>query len=329
MLKIDICVCTFRRPQMLAKLLESLINLEQTRDFTTSIIVVDNDCHQSARPIVENFQYNPKTSIQYYNEPRQNIALARNAAVNHAVGDFVAFIDDDEVASPNWVKELVNTLKEYRADGVLGPVIGYFVEEIPVWIRKGKFCNQRTELVSGTELRFNQTATNNCIISREALQSIPGPFDPVYGLSGGEDTDMFKRLIERGYHFFFSAEARVFEYIPPHRTSASFLLRRAFGGGLIYTNQVNVLSLSIIKKGQFFLKAMALTVFYLMMVPFTATMGFYRIFSCLQGIAIQVGKFASLLKFQSFEYRRSDQGEIRNNKAPDNSGSVICGGPEF
>jgi glycosyltransferase involved in cell wall biosynthesis len=36
-------------------------------------------------------------AVVYRVEPRQNIALVRNAAVKHAAGDFVAFFDDDQL----------------------------------------------------------------------------------------------------------------------------------------------------------------------------------------------------------------------------------------
>ncbi|MBE3145414.1 MAG: glycosyltransferase family 2 protein [Planctomycetes bacterium] len=68
---------------------------QQTRDFFEyAIVVVDNDRHESGRPIVESEAKRSKTSILYFVEPEQNIAMARNKAVANFRDDFVALIDD-------------------------------------------------------------------------------------------------------------------------------------------------------------------------------------------------------------------------------------------
>jgi glycosyltransferase involved in cell wall biosynthesis len=48
--------------------------------------------------------------------------VARNACLDAATAPLVAFIDDDQVASPEWLVALVGTLESSNADVVLGPV---------------------------------------------------------------------------------------------------------------------------------------------------------------------------------------------------------------
>ena len=43
------------------------------------------------------------------------------------------------------------------------------------------------------------TRSSNCIIKADLIKSEPGPFDPVYGITGGEDTHLFTRLQRKGY----------------------------------------------------------------------------------------------------------------------------------
>jgi cellulose synthase/poly-beta-1,6-N-acetylglucosamine synthase-like glycosyltransferase len=45
--------------------------------------------------------------------------------------------------------------------------------------------------------------------------------------SGGEDRDLFRRLIDKGCKFVWCAEAPVYEVVPPERFKRSFMLRRA------------------------------------------------------------------------------------------------------
>src|SRR6202795_4584901 len=73
---ITVCVCTYKRPLLLRRLLDHLIEQDNSGRFTFSIVVVDNDELGSARDLVAEFA--PRAlSIHYFVEPRQNIALGR------------------------------------------------------------------------------------------------------------------------------------------------------------------------------------------------------------------------------------------------------------
>jgi len=93
---ISVCICTFKRPLLLERLLKKLE--EQTTEdlFNYSIVVVDNDSYQSGESVVTFFKKNTKVNIDYYHEPERSISLARNKSVKKAKGNLIAFIDDDE-----------------------------------------------------------------------------------------------------------------------------------------------------------------------------------------------------------------------------------------
>ena len=135
---ISVCVCTFKRPTRLERLLECLEGQATDGLFKYSIVVVDNDVLESARSVVEAYAGRLSVPLAYAVEPRQNIALARNASVRMATGELVAFVDDDEEPSRDWLRVLYEVLVEYGADGVLGPVVPIFAEGAPVWAVKGQ-----------------------------------------------------------------------------------------------------------------------------------------------------------------------------------------------
>ena len=308
--KIDICICTFKRPSMLTKLLDSLDNLKTTEQFIASIVIVDNDVNMSAKPVIDEFRSRMNISVRYICEPRQNIALARNRAVKLADGDLIAFIDDDEYAPADWLVNLFIALKRYQVDGVLGPVIGELPSDAPEWIRKGEFFFQGKGIKSGTILNLHQTRTGNCLISRSVLRTIPGPFDEAYGLTGGEDVMLFKQLIQQGYRFAWVAEAPVMETITRHRASASWLLRRAFRGGALFARKMDVLGMRVHLKILFYLKSLCAFAYYFASIPILTAKGFHKVFSCLQGIATQIGKFSVLFDFHYQDYLRKEHYEI-------------------
>jgi len=132
---ISVCIITYKRPEMLDRCLESVLN-QQRGGFDFSIVVVDNDRHQSAREIVSKCRKHSSVEISYDVESEQNISLARNKAVANSTGDLIAFIDDDEFPESTWLLNLYLTLISTKADGVLGPVIPHFAIQPPRWLIK-------------------------------------------------------------------------------------------------------------------------------------------------------------------------------------------------
>ena len=104
---ITICICTFRRREMLQSLLDDLREQETGGLFSYSVLVVDNDRQGSAEQVVSEFRAQQSFRVDYFIEPRQNIALARNKAIENAIGDYVVFIDLRPVTSSTPMELLV------------------------------------------------------------------------------------------------------------------------------------------------------------------------------------------------------------------------------
>lgn len=228
---ISVCVCTFRRPRQLEQLLQCLDQQATKGLFNFSIVVVDNDAHESARSVVKLWPQRSSVPIAYGVEPRQNIALARNASVAMATGGLVAFVDDDEEPSSDWLRRLYEVLIEYGVDGVIGPVVPRFEQNAPLWAVNGGIF-QRPAFKTGEVIHWRATATNNALVKREVLLELDGPFRPQFG-AGGEDQDLFRRAMSGGRVFIWSAEALCHEPVPPERTKVAFQLRRALLRGKV------------------------------------------------------------------------------------------------
>jgi succinoglycan biosynthesis protein ExoM len=228
---ISVCVCTYQRPRQLEQLLQSLDRQVTNGVFEFSIVVVDNDARESARSIVQSWAERSRIPITYGVEPRQNIALARNASVAMATGDLVAFVDDDEEPSSDWLCRLYEVLVERAADGVLGPVLPKFEEGAPNWAVRGQVF-RRPAFETGEAIHWSVTGAGNVLVKRQVLLEFDGPFNPQLG-AGGEDTEFFRRAMSRGRVFVWSARAVCHERVPPERTRVAFQLRRALLRGKI------------------------------------------------------------------------------------------------
>src|SRR5258708_33253399 len=221
---ICICICTYKRRQLLKQLLEKLGEQQTCGLFTFSIVVVDNDSSQSAEATVSEFAASSAISIKYCIEPQQNIALARNKAIDNSYGEFIAFIDDDEFPTEHWLVTLFNALKSYEVDGVLGPVKPHFDKEPPEWVVQGKFYD-RPSYSTGLGIEGKMGRTGNVLMKKQILTSLAQLFRPEF--RSGEDQDFFRRLIEKGYVFIWCHEAPAYEVVPPIRWTRSFILRRS------------------------------------------------------------------------------------------------------
>ncbi len=222
---ISVCICTFKRPALLTQLLERLGTQRSDGLFTYSAVVADNDPDQSAEQLVSDLSLSLPLHVKYCSERQPNIAQARNKALQNAEGDFIAFIDDDEFPTEEWLWNLFKTCTEFAVAGVLGPVKPSFEIEPPKWVRKGKFFDRPT-FETGYKMNWDQARTGNVLFKREILNSVAVPFRAQFA-TAGEDVDFFRRMMEKGHTFISCNEAVAYEVVPSSRCTRSYLLKRA------------------------------------------------------------------------------------------------------
>ncbi|HXP87601.1 MAG TPA: glycosyltransferase family 2 protein [Bryobacteraceae bacterium] len=227
---INVCICTYKRPELLRHLLVELGKQDTNGLFAFSIVVVDNDRERSAEMTVTRFAAGSSIPAKYCVEPQQNIALARNRAIENCDGDYLAFIDDDEFPAPLWLVTLFKALQQHGVDGVLGPVKPHFDEQAPRWVVQGKFYD-RPSYPTGFVIDWKKGRTGNVLLKMEVLRLAGERFRPQFRT--GEDQDLFRRLIEKGHVFIWCAEAMAYETVPPVRWKRTFLLRRALLRGAV------------------------------------------------------------------------------------------------
>jgi succinoglycan biosynthesis protein ExoM len=192
------------------------------------VIVADNDDTPSARARVERWALASRFVVTYIHCPAGNISIARNGCLEACTGDFVAFLDDDEVASDSWLEQLVDTAQSTRTDVVLGPVDVHYRPDAPPWMRADEAHATRPVWVWG-EIRTGYTC--NVLFRRTAPAFRHLRFDPSFGQSGGEDSDFFHRAYRNGARFVFAPGAAVSEVVPDNRATFRWLARRRFRMG--------------------------------------------------------------------------------------------------
>jgi succinoglycan biosynthesis protein ExoM len=235
-MRVSVCVVTYRRPQGLARLLMGLdgATFEQHPPDELEVVVVDNDAERSAEALCGEVAGRFRWRLEYTVEVRRGIAHARNCAIQRAspLADFIAFVDDDEVPDPLWLDELLRAQATCRADVVFGPVLPYFEADVPTWVREGGFFERR-RYPTGHRLEYG--GIGNSLISASLLREGGFRFDERLGLTGGEDTLMFRRMSRSGYTMVWADRAIVHEWIPASRTTARWVLQRAYRLGTTWS----------------------------------------------------------------------------------------------
>lgn len=223
-----IAIITCKRAEGLDKLLSALAGLELPNfpDTAISVAVVENGEKSEAEEIVEAHRKDG-LEIFYKHEPQAGISYARNAALTLAasLGEYFAFLDDDEYPDPRWLDHLLQTAFALGAKIVRGPVLPVFPKEAPRWASEGAFY-LRERFPTGTTTTYG--ASNNVIILSELVLSSEVRFDARFALTGGEDTLFFLQLRRAtGASIYWCDEAVVYEDIPMDRITPAWLSRRA------------------------------------------------------------------------------------------------------
>lgn len=233
---VSIVIPTLNRAKPLKRALQSLKAQETPNDIAIEVIVVDNSVDQSAKLVVEEAAAECTPAIRYISEPNPGIANARNAGVAAASGTWIAFLDDDEEASPQWIAEHVASLRTTSADASFGPVAAR-AETGELTSAFDDFFSRKFDLANATDITSLAAflGTNNSVFNRATCFQKAEVFDPSLNEVGGEDSLLLKQLVEAGKTFVWSSQAKVTEWVPEKRMNWNYVRRRRFLSGQIRT----------------------------------------------------------------------------------------------
>ena len=230
-----VCVPTFRRPDWLLRTLTSL--KDQNSDIRFAIVVVDNDGKNPAgADVARSYLTQANLPHAVFVEKEQGNCHAINRAFGEArasfpKADFFLMIDDDEVASPDWLNAIIDLAKREDADIVGGPVLRQFETPVSDNVKHHPLFQS----IDGPSRRLDQIhGTGNCLIRRRVFDNLTSPeFDLRYNFMGGGDMDFFTRCRKAGFSTWWCETAIAYEFVPQDRTTPGFLMTRSIRTGSI------------------------------------------------------------------------------------------------
>ena len=271
---ISVCICTYRRNEMLARLLRTVAGQETAGLFDFSVVVVDNDAAGPARETVTLAGRELGLDITYGIEPVRTIPAARNHALRLARGNYIGIIDDDELAPPQWLVTMYKAIQTFDVDGALGPVHPFFEKRPPAWLVKSRFC-ERPVHRTGTLLDWEDTRTGNVLLKKSVFDEHRLCFDLKCETSGS-DKEFFREAMDMGCRFIAVEEAPVFEIVPPERQTKGYYLRRAMVQAS-NERKFRAPHLHGLSRMAVPMKAAAALAIYTLMLPFCALIGSHAV----------------------------------------------------
>ncbi len=225
-----VAVCTRHRNDLLTRCLNSLAALSPAPGWNVALAVVDNSAGQTARPVAKAFASRPGLNLHYLHAPRQGIPLARNAALRFGIEnryDHLAFIDDDETATPGWLIALLHHAKP----GVIvhGQVLQQLPPGTPPWVQS-VIGLQKKNKEDGALLSY--CATDNILIPLHTVSEYNLVFDERRPLAGGTDVLFTAAARKLGMKIIQCNNATVTETLTPDRVQMPWLRRRKFRAGI-------------------------------------------------------------------------------------------------
>jgi GT2 family glycosyltransferase len=236
-MRVDVIVCTYDRAELLADTLESLLAQETRGACELEILVVDNDSRDATRAVVAAAARRARVAVRYFLETDHGVAHARNRGVREATAEWIAFLDDDELADPCWIRELTTLASAQRASCVSGAnrlALPPGARDLSPFCRGllGATPEQDAPLpLTGKQL----PGTGNVLIHRGVFDRV-GPFDPDL-VVGAEDEDFFRRVRAAGYAIWFAPRATIVHRIPAYRLTPAYLTWTASRHGVHYARR--------------------------------------------------------------------------------------------
>ena len=225
-------VPTFRRPQMLFDLLESVGSC-QIDGFSVVLVVMDNDNSESARRVVESFADSSRFEVRYLVEKERGIASCRNALLDEASrirARYLVFIDDDEIVDSRWLCEIVQVAEFTATDAVCGNVKHLFGGDVQRWVVEADLLAFPT-MTQETGEAMDCRSTANLLLRLRTVEELGIRFDSRFNLTGGSDT-RFLELYSRSNAQIVAAPLAVsYERIDSNRANLSWFIRRSFRVG--------------------------------------------------------------------------------------------------
>jgi len=238
-LHISAVICTHNRANYLRKAIRSLVNQTLPKE-EYEILVIDNASTDNTREIILG-EFSHISNLRYIYENKLGANHARNIGLANSAGKYVAYLDDDAIASDQWLEKILNVLHTCKPTvGCVGGRVELIWESVrPLWLSNELLgwlaminWTAQPAVLSGTQY----LASVNIAFPKRLLEDMGG-FDPRLGRRGSNllsnDEILIQRQLQsRGYELYYDPSIVVSHHVSASRLNRKWFVRRAFWQGV-------------------------------------------------------------------------------------------------
>lgn len=238
---VSVIICTYNRCDLLRRSLESLSGQVTPRDLTWELLIVDNNCTDSTRNVLLEYQPRFEGRMRFVREEKQGLSHARNRAIGEARGKYLLFTDDDTEPAPTWIARMWRTFMDHQCDAVAGRIElqwgcakpPWMADELLGFLAHVDYGDQEKKLDSLDAPPIGA----NMAFSASAFARV-GHFDVELGrkgksLVGGEEIDFFARFLRAGLTAVYQPAAVVRHSVDQDRIRKSYFRALHFNNGKV------------------------------------------------------------------------------------------------
>lgn len=241
MIRLSLVIATYNRAEQLMVTLGS-VAVQNAEAESWECIVVDNNSSDNTRERVEAFKSEHNSlNIRYIFEQNQGLSYARNAGIMASRGDIVAFIDDDERIVADFVSAYIDLFDQHPdAMAAGGEIIAEYPTGRPRWMSRYTERPIANPMSFGDRVKLFPSSRipggGNMAMRRRVFDSI-GMFNTSLGrtgkrLLGGEESDLFERIVKHEYRVYYAPRAVMYHIIPKEKLSRDYFVRLATNTGI-------------------------------------------------------------------------------------------------
>jgi glycosyltransferase involved in cell wall biosynthesis len=239
---ITVCLVTHDRPHYVRSCLESLRTQTVGLDAFDVIVVDSCGTVETANALRTMTEALPNARLLRVDRP--GASAARNLGAEHSNSDFLAYLDDDAMAAPDWIEQIRAVIQDHDPwPGVIGGrVLPVWEQPLPEWwphslrgvlsIIEWEGCGEYRSPALPASL---EPYGVNMIVQRRPLLDIGGFSDGLGRFAGlllsDEDVQVGWKLQDRGYSAWYDSRIVVLHQIQGNRMNPEWLLSRLYWQG--------------------------------------------------------------------------------------------------
>jgi glycosyltransferase involved in cell wall biosynthesis len=239
-MQLSIVICSYNRASYISDALDSLYTQTAGLNAFEAIIVDNNSTDNTAEVFSQWRAAHTNGSFTYITETNQGASFARNTGAAVAKGQWLCFMDDDAVATPNYVENILKHIEtKPDAVGFGGRIIPKYIPSEPKWM---------SYYVSSLVGNFDYAPTacafengkypleSNMIVRKDVYDRIGGFNTALPGVVGtlrigGEGKELFYKILALGYTIYYDPAICVHHVVEVKKLTSEYMYRVASGIG--------------------------------------------------------------------------------------------------